>query len=142
MLPDRWQGILSMNSSRPYLVRAIHEWIVDNGLTPHLLVNATLPGNQVPTQFIEDGRIVLNLSSTAVHGLVLGNDMVTFSARFSGKPFQVCVPVNAVIALYARENGKGMVFPEEHVSATSAKSVMQDEPGPDDPRKPVLTVIK
>jgi stringent starvation protein B len=126
-----------MNSSRPYLIRAIYEWIVDNGLTPHMLVNAGLPLTRVPEEFVEDGRIVLNLSVSAVQGLLLGNEQISFSARFSGKSSQIVVPVNAVIALYARENGKGMVFPEEPAisEATAPESA-------DTPKKPVFTVVK
>ena len=126
-----------MNSSRPYLIRAIHEWIVDNSLTPHMLVNATLPGARVPEQFIEDGKIVLNLSASAVQGLMLGNEHISFAARFGGKSQPICVPVNAVIALYARENGKGMVFPEEPgISETPDMETV------DKPKKPIFTVVK
>jgi stringent starvation protein B len=126
-----------MNSSRPYLIRAIYEWIVDNGLTPHMLVNATLPHTRVPEEFIEDGKIVLNLSVSAVQGLLLGNEHISFAARFSGKSSQIVVPVNAVIALYARENGKGMVFPDEPVTSESTVPELADTP-----KKPVFTVVK
>jgi stringent starvation protein B len=102
-----------MTSSRPYLVRAVYEWITDNGLTPYLLVNAQVPGTQVPTQYIEDGKIVLNLGQTATRELQLGNEWIEFDTRFSGTRMRVVLPVQAVMAIYARENGQGIVFNEE-----------------------------
>ncbi|HGG60348.1 MAG TPA: ClpXP protease specificity-enhancing factor [Gammaproteobacteria bacterium] len=103
-----------MTSNRPYLIRAVYEWIVDNGLTPHLLVLADNPNVVVPRRYVEDGKIVLNISPIAVRGLVIGNDEITFSGRFGGAPMNVVVPVSQATAIYARENGKGMVFaPEE-----------------------------
>jgi len=102
-----------MTSNRPYLIRALYEWIADNGLTPHLLVDAEQPGVRVPNDYVSDGRIVLNVAAGAVQGLVLGNDDVNFSARFGGKPFPVEVPVAAVLGIYARENGHGMLFADE-----------------------------
>lgn len=103
-----------MTSSRPYLIRAIFEWIVDNDLTPHVLVNVDGPDVIVPMNFVEDDKIVLNLSPSAVQNLELGQTMITFSARFSGKSMQVMIPVENAAALYARENGQGMVFTNEH----------------------------
>ena len=112
-----------MTSNRPYLIRAIYEWIVDNGMTPHLLVFADHPGVVVPRQYVEAGKIVLNLSPIAVRGLVIGNDQITFSGRFGGTPMDVVVPIGQAGAIYARENGKGMVFaPDE-----------SEEPEPDGP---------
>jgi len=102
-----------MTSSRPYLVRALYEWILDNGLTPYLLVDATVPGAVVPQDFVQDGKIVLNISPSAVRGLDLGNDQIRFNARFRGVAQDVFVPIGAVLAIYARENGHGMVFAEE-----------------------------
>ena len=102
-----------MTPSRPYLLRGLHEWIVDNGLTPHLLVNAEGEGVMAPLQFAEGGRLVLNISYTAVRGLSLGNDAVAFEARFAGTPMQVHVPISEVLAIYARENGRGMIFTAE-----------------------------
>jgi len=102
-----------MTSSRPYLIRALYEWIVDNGLTPHLLVDATRPGVEVPQAYVDDGRIVLNIAPLAVHGLALGNERIEFDARFRGVPHHVVVPPAAVLAIYARENGQGMLFGEE-----------------------------
>lgn len=101
-----------MNSSRPYLLRALYDWILDNGLTPHLLVNAAADVH-VPTQHVKDSRIVLNIAPHAVHGLQLGNERVEFSARFSGVAMGIVVPLSAVLAIYAVENGQGMVFNAE-----------------------------
>ncbi len=102
-----------MLSTRPYLIRAINEWACENDLTPHLLVNALEAGVVVPTQFINDSQIVLNISPTAIQDIELGNEWILFSARFSGQPMNVEVPVSAVLAIYARENGQGIFFPEE-----------------------------
>ncbi len=99
-----------MTSSRPYLIRALYEWIVDNSLTPHLLVDIQVDGVDAPVEFAENGKLVLNLSPRAVRGLSMGNDLVTFDARFSGRSRRVSVPVPAVLAIYARENGQGMLF--------------------------------
>jgi len=104
-----------MTSNRPYLIRAIYEWIIDNGMTPYLLVMAEDAGVIVPQDFVEDGKIVLNISPTAVQNLELGDESVSFSARFSGRPMQVVVPVESAAALYARENGQGMIFPEAEI---------------------------
>jgi len=102
-----------MLTTRPYLIRAINDWACESDLTPHLLVNALEEGVVVPTQFINDGQIVLNISPTAVQTIELGNEWILFSARFSGKAMNVEVPVSAVLAIYARENGQGIFFPEE-----------------------------
>jgi stringent starvation protein B len=103
----------SMTSSRPYLIRAIHEWIGDNGLTPYVLVNAELPGSVLPQQFIENGKIVLNISAGAIDGLHIDDDWVLFSARFNGQAMDVSIPIAAVLAIYAKENGQGMVLDRE-----------------------------
>lgn len=104
-----------MLSSRPYLARALYEWLLDNDQTPYIVVDAEREGVQVPGQFVQNGQIVLNVSPTAVRDLMMDNDAITFSARFSGQPMQVIVPSEALIALYARENGVGMVFGHEPV---------------------------
>lgn len=98
---------------RSYLIRAIYEWAVDNGLTPHLLVDVEAAGVTVPPGYARDGRLTLNIHPQAVRDLQLGNDAITLSARFSGQSFPVHVPVNAVLATYAKENGRGMFFQEE-----------------------------
>lgn len=102
-----------MTPRRPYMLRAFYEWLVDNDLTPHLVVAATLPGVRVPEEFIQDGQIILNLAPRAVGNLELGNEAVTFSARFGGRPHSVIVPLYAVQAIYARENGAGTMFEPE-----------------------------
>ena len=102
-----------MISNRPYLIRALFEWILDNHMTPHLLVDAMHPEADVPRKFVEEGRIVLNIAPTAVKDLLISNDMITFSARFGGVPSVVSLPPVAVLGIYARENGHGMVFPHE-----------------------------
>ena len=132
-----------MTSSRPYLVRAMYQWIVDNGMTPHLLVNAESEDCMVPAGHISDGKIVLNIAPMAVQGLTLGDDEVTFSARFSGKAESIQVPVTAILAVYARENGQGMMFSEDDQSAQSSGNGPDDgpEPDPDKPR-PNLRVVK
>ena len=99
-----------MKSRRPYLVRALYEWIADNHLTPYLLVHAETEGVNVPQEFVTDGRIVLNVSATAVRDLRLENDGIGFSARFVGVQHAVYIPMRAVLAIYARENGQGMFF--------------------------------
>lgn len=103
----------SMTPSRPYLIRALYDWIVDNGMTPYVLVNADDAEVVVPRQFVEGGKIVLNINPSAVQNLQLGNGLVEMDARFSGTPMHISVPVMSVLAIYARENGKGMVFTEE-----------------------------
>ena len=102
-----------MTSSRPYLVRAIYQWILDNGCTPQIIVDAEAEGVVVPMQYVQDGRIVLNVSTSAVQGLSLGDEIIEFNARFGGAPFHVSLPVGSVAAMVARENGAGMSFPPE-----------------------------
>ncbi len=104
----------TMTSNRPYLIRAIYDWIVDNELTPYLLVNAGFSGVEVPQEHVNDGRIVLNISPKACRGLHMENDRILFSARFSGLVTQIFVPPEAVLAVYAKENGRGMEFGEEY----------------------------
>lgn len=137
-----------MTSHRPYLLRALYEWIADNGMTPHILVDASQPGVRVPAHAVKDGRIVLNVADRAVGRLEMDNDSVRFSARFGGVSQSVLVPVGAVLAIYARETGQGMALPEEIVgsgephdeaqdSAPSLHAVEDDgqdsADGPDDP---------
>lgn len=129
-----------MTPSRPYLLRALYDWIVDNGMTPYLLVDAESEEVIVPRQFVEGGKIVLNINPSAVQNLQLGNSLVEMDARFSGAPMHVSVPVMSVMAIYARENGKGMVFTEEDGGG--------DEPPPEGPtegdgdKRPALRVVK
>ena len=115
-----------MTSHRPYLLRALYEWISDNGMTPHLLVDATRPGVQVPPHAVQDGRVVLNIADRAVAGLEMDNEQISFSARFGGVSQGVRVPVGAVLAIYARENGQGMALPDD----PAADSGMDGEDAP------------
>ena len=112
-----------MSSQRPYLLRALYEWIADNGMTPHVLVDARMPGVRVPTHAVKDGRIVLNIADRAVGHLQMDNDDVRFSARFGGVSHAVIVPIDAVLAVYARENGQGMALPEDAVAPDSAQDM-------------------
>lgn len=106
---------ITFTPTRPYLARAIYEWICDNQLTPYLLVDATQPHTDVPLQFVKDGQIVLNLAPHAVHQLHMSNDAITFSARFGGVAKEIYVPIRAVLGVYARENGQGLFFdPSEY----------------------------
>ena len=99
-----------LNSSRPYIIRAIYEWIVDNDCTPHLLVDVEMEGVEVPQAYVSDGQIVLNVSPTAVVGLDMGNDYIYFNGRFGGVATDITVPIKSILGIYARENGQGMVF--------------------------------
>ena len=137
-----------MKSSRPYLVRALYEWIVDNDYTPHLLVDAEFNGVQVPAGFANDGQIVLNVSPTAVRHLHMDNEAVSFEGRFAGVAQRLYVPAAAVLAIYARENGQGMVFDAESPMLGGDEIDDPDDQGlPDDepPRpsgRPSLKVVK
>jgi len=138
-----------MNSSRPYLLRAIHQWIVDNDCTPYLLVNAAAPGVSVPAEYVENDKIILNVGPMAAHNLELGDEEVSFDARFGGRPMAVVAPVPAVLAIYARENGQGMLFtddPDDETAGTASgdegESASGDETGGDEPKRPNLRVIK
>jgi stringent starvation protein B len=103
----------TMTPNRPYLLRAIYDWITDNNLTPYVLVDATREGVRVPPHVIKNGQVVLNLAMRAVANLDLGNDWISFQARFSGVSHSKRIPVSAVLALYAQENGQGMMFPAD-----------------------------
>lgn len=147
-----------LTSTKPYLTRAIYEWILDNGLTPHLLVDAGYPGTEVPAQFVQDGQIILNLAPTAVRNLVMGNEWISFGARFSGTPYEILIPSEAVLGVFSRENRQGMVFaPPEHPEQGSQKpegdsqapaEPIKGTPGPKDPHGgkprggPRLKVVK
>jgi stringent starvation protein B len=140
-----------MTSNRPYLIRAIYEWIVDNGMTPHLMVDAEHASAVVPMEFADNGRIILNVAPQAVHGFHIGNDVIRFSARFGGRPFAIELAPQAVLGLFARENGQGMLFPDE------ASTELDQDPDSDDaaeagaqadddrgskPSRPNLRVVK
>jgi stringent starvation protein B len=141
-----------MTSNRPYLIRAIYEWIIDNGMTPHLMVDAEHPSSVVPLEFADNGRIVLNIAPQAVQAFHIGNDLIRFSARFGGRPFSIELAPQAVLGLFARENGQGMLFPDEESVAreqdreTAAQGEARgDGAGHDDehkPSRPNLRVVK
>ena len=137
-----------MSSHRPYLLRALNEWIADNGMTPHLLVDATRPGVQVPQQAVSDGKVVLNIAERAVARLLIDNDTVSFTARFGGVSHPVVVPIAAVLAIYARETGQGMALPDDVAASGQQEAVaISEEPPPDDstptpPRRGHLRLIK
>ncbi len=102
-----------MTSSRPYLIRAIYEWIVANRLTPYILVDTTMGGAEVPEQYIEEGKIILNIAPGAINGLLISNQSVEFDASFSGRALHIYAPIKSVMAVYAKENGRGMVFNQD-----------------------------
>lgn len=130
-----------MTPLRPYLIRSLYEWILDNGLTPYLLVDAEQRNTVVPEQFVQEGRIVLNIRPEAIQNLSLGNAEIEFNARFGGEPMRVEVPIAAVLAIYAQENGKGMIFDDEDGEGPPSPS---SGPGSEKPRssKPQLKVVK
>lgn len=101
-----------VKSRRPYLLRAMHEWISDSNHTPHIVVDASMAGVDVPRQYVQGGKIILNVSLSATSALSLGNDMVRFRARFGAATYDVSVPIAAVLGIYARETGQGMIFSE------------------------------
>ena len=121
-----------MTSKRPYLLRALYAWIADNGMTPHLVVDATRPGVQVPPFAVSDGRVVLNVADRAVAGLEMGNDLITFTARFGGVSHPVRVPISAVLLIYARETGHAMALPEDADGVESELEEGIEPPGDDD----------
>jgi len=124
-----------MTSTQPYLIRALYDWLTDNGLTPYLLVNADYNDEvEVPQQFVEEGKIILNIQENAVQGLTLDNDWISFRARFSGNQFSVFIPTPAVLAIYAKENGEGMFFKPEEMIQKFEKS----EADKSQRKKPVL----
>jgi stringent starvation protein B len=147
-----------MKARRPYLLRAIHEWISDSNCTPHLVVDAGIAGVEVPRQYVKDGKIVLNVSWNATANLRLGNDEVSFSGRFGGVSMSVRAPLHAVLAIYARETGQGMIFADDDVDApapapvpatdaSAGKGPGDDDPGPKptaptDGRRARLKVVK
>ena len=137
-----------MTPSKPYFLRAIYQWLVDNDCTPYLAVSATVHGVSVPQEYVQDGQITLNLSPSAVMQLVMDNGYIEFNARFSGTPRHVYIPMEAVLGIYARENGQGMAFPEDVLvqsAGVDEEDGLPPEPQPPRPRKtarPTLKVVK
>lgn len=140
---------MSMSSSRPYLLRALYEWILENQCTPYIVVNAYAKDVQVPQEHVKDGQIVLNISPAAVHALQMNNQAVDFSGRFAGIPTPVYVPIEAVMGIYARENGQGMIFeteaspePPSDVSEQGGNSSKTKSAAPKTRSRPSLRVVK
>ena len=130
---------MTMTSSRPYMIRALYEWIVDNKCTPYILVDAHADGVEVPQQYVnKDGQIVLNISPSAVMSLLVDNNGVSFNARFGGIPTDICVPSHGVLGIYARENGQGMIFEPE----SQPEPPVPTPPPEDGGKRPSLRVIK
>lgn len=134
---------LNLTPTRPYLSRAIYEWICDNQLTPYLLVDATQPNTSVPVQFVKDGQIVLNIVPHAVHQLVMDNDAISFSARFGGVAQNIYVPFASVLGIYARENGQGLFFdPSEYDNIEVAENTVEEPQQTETPKKkPSLRIV-
>lgn len=133
----------SLTPSRPYLIRALHQWVLDNQCTPYILVDTSMPNVSVPEDFVENGQIVLNISPSAVRDLLMDNEGVSFNARFGGVPMSVFVPTIAVLAIYARENGQGMMFGAEAGAPTLEQP--PEPPVPPQPpqgNKPSLKIVK
>ena len=133
-----------MNSNRPYLARALYEWIVDNGCTPYVVVNANRDDVQVPRAYVKDGQIVLNIAPTAVVGLNIDNDALEFNARFGGVAMQVYAPMSAVLGIYARENGQGMIFEPEDTPRPPPpdKTAASETADNKKPGRPGLKIVK
>ncbi len=128
---------MTMTSSRSYIARALYDWILDNNCTPYILVDASREGVVVPTEYVKDGQIVLNISPAAVRALDIGNDTIAFDGRFGGEALTIFVPIEALMAIYARENGQGMVF-EVEASPVQGEPENTEEPEmpPEPPKRP------
>jgi stringent starvation protein B len=133
-----------VRSRRPYLLRAMHEWISDSNQTPHIVVDASLEGVEVPRQYVQGGKIILNVSSNATSMLSLGNDLVRFRARFGAATYDVSVPIAAVLGIYARETGQGMIFSEADTPPQPPAPPSEPAPTTTETKraKPTLKVIK
>jgi stringent starvation protein B len=133
---------IPVKSRRPYLLRAMHEWITDCNHTPHLVVDASMPGVQVPQQYVQGGKIILNVSTSATSMLSLGNDVVRFRARFGPSTCDVSVPLGAVLGIYARETGQGMIFSEADAPPPAPTPAEPVGAGEGKRAKPTLKVVK
>lgn len=144
---------MTMSSSRPYLIRAFYEWIVDNNCTPYILVNATRDGVNVPEEHIKDGQIILNIAPAAVQNLLINDELLEFDGRFSGVARPVFMPISAVMGIYARENGQGMIFeadgtnpdpsgPGSDSDSKAGDGESSSGQGKKSSRKPALRVVK
>lgn len=128
-----------MIPTKPYLIRAIREWARDNNFTPQILVDATVEGVKVPRAYVADGQIVLNIADQAVEMLEMGNDSVSFAARFNGAAYEIDVPIESVLAIFARENGQGIFFKDPEGSPDPGQ---KQETEPEKPAKPSLKLVK
>lgn len=126
---------------RPYLFRALYDWVLDNHLTPHMLVDATVAGVSVPAAFVRDGKITLNIHPHAVRGFHYDNERVNFSARFNGQSVAIEVPMRAVLAVFAKENGRGLFFQDDPEGEPPPDNSPTTESGPKR-KAPVLKRIK
>ena len=132
-----------MSPSRPYLVRALHQWILDNQCTPYILVDTTMPNVSVPEEYVENGQIVLNISPSAIQDLLMDDDGISFNARFGGVPMAVFVPTVGVLAIYAKENGQGMMFgTEPGAPSPDEPPTPPEHPKPIQGGKPSLKIVK
>lgn len=137
-----------MTSNRPYLMRAIYEWILDNDMTPHVLIDATMQDVDVPQHYVEDGRIILNISPSAVQQFAIDDNCLVFNARFGGRPSSIYAPIDSIRAIYAAENSEGMMFEALPQAATEVADENDSEPDPEPPapppqgKRPALRVVK
>ena len=137
-----------VSGQRPYLLRAMHEWMTDNAFTPHIVVDARADSFGLPAEHVRDERLVLNVSYAATRGLSIGNDTVAFEARFNGVPRSLNIPIDSVLGIYARENGQGMVFAEAPDNGPPDDSGPPEDPGsrkdsaPSADKRPTLKVVK
>ena len=136
--------MIIMTSSRPYFLRAVYEWIAGNEMTPFVVVNANFPEVSVPSEHVEDGSIILNVSETAVRKLTVSNEAMQFDACFSGVVYQIYAPIAAISAIYARENGRGIIFEDDGFSVSEGGSAFStaSEEAPTKKGKPKLTLVK
>ncbi|MDJ0832042.1 MAG: ClpXP protease specificity-enhancing factor [Gammaproteobacteria bacterium] len=133
-----------MTSNKPYLIRALYEWLVDNDATPHIMVNSRHPQVEIPPGIEKDGQVVLNIANRAVRGLQILNDHIQFSARFNGVPHDIFIPIEAVMAIYSLEDGEGMMFAEDNSGAesTEAQSEDADAQSAQKRNRPGLKIVK
>ena len=131
-----------MTSSKPYLIRALYEWLLDNQATPYMLADTSHPDVMIPRGIASDGKVVLNLAPSAINNLEMTNDYVSFSARFNGVAQDIYCPIASILAIYARENGEGMMFNPESEKAGQANNVAEGTDKAKKPNRPGLKVIK
>ena len=140
-----------MTSNKPYLIRALYEWLVDNDATPHIMVNTTIDDVMIPDGIDKDGQVVLNIATRSVQGLEMENTHIAFTARFSGAPHNIYIPISAVMAIYSMEDGEGMMFAEDtsvnapsvvDTSISSNKTQSKPLPGKPKKKKPGLKIVK